>query len=79
MSQKDDKPKPGEMVLLVGLPQGFLDDLPEEEQRAILEVVGKPVLLSAYDEDGRAELFFGNVDGASHTLYLDTKHIKAIQ
>jgi hypothetical protein len=79
MNQQDNLPKPGEMVLLVGLPLGFLDDLPEEEQKAIREMVGKPVKLGAYDELGRAELFFGNIDRTSHTLYLETKHIQAIR
>jgi hypothetical protein len=43
MSIEDKQPKPGDMVLLVGLPPGFLDDLPLEEQAAISEMVGKPI------------------------------------
>lgn len=51
-------PKPGETVVLTSLPPGLLDDLPEEDQRVIRAIVGKPVLLREYDEDGRAELEF---------------------
>jgi len=46
----------GRKVILTGLPPGFLDDLPEEDQRAISAVVGKAVKLLGYDQDGRAEL-----------------------
>ena len=51
-------PKPGETVVLKSLPPGFGRWLPEEDQRAIKAIVGKPVLLLEYDEDGRAELEF---------------------
>ena len=43
MSTEDKQPKPGDMVVLVGLPPGFLDDLPAEEQSAISAMVGKPI------------------------------------
>lgn len=79
MGAPANKPKPGEMVLLVGLPSGFLDDLPEEEQRALREMVGKPILLSEYDEHGQAVLEFTEADGGTgHTIYLDPRFIKAI-
>ena len=52
------KPNPGDMVVLTAIPQGFWDDLPEEDQQAIREIVGKPVLLNEYDDAGRAELEF---------------------
>ena len=37
------KAKPGEMVILTGLPSGFVDDLPPEDQKAITESIGQPV------------------------------------
>jgi hypothetical protein len=37
-----------------------LDSLPQEDQDAIVAIVGKPVFLVGYDEDGRAELHFDN-------------------
>lgn len=39
------KPKPGELVVLIEIPRGMLDDLPPEDQEAIADVVGKPILL----------------------------------
>jgi hypothetical protein len=80
MSPRANKPEPGQMVLLVGLPSGFLDDLPDEDQRAIAEMVGKPILLSEYDEDGRAVLELTEADGGTgHTIYLDPSFIEAIR
>lgn len=64
-------PKPGEMVVFTKLPSGFLDDLPAEDQRAFSDVLGKPVLLHEYDEDGRAELEFADQHGVIHFIYLD--------
>jgi hypothetical protein len=58
MNTQPKKPKPGEMVVLTGLPTGSLDDLPKEDQLAISSVVGKTLILNKYDEDGRAELEF---------------------
>ena len=52
------EPKPGELVVLAEVPSGFLDDLPLEDQQAIVDVVGKPIVLRGYDDDGRAELEF---------------------
>ena len=65
------EPKPGELVVLVELPQGFLDDLPLEDQHAINEVVGKPILLKEYDDIGRAELAFTERDGTLHYIYVE--------
>jgi len=62
------EPKPGELVVLVELPRGFLDDLPLEDQQAINEVVGKPILLKEYDDLGRAELAFREPDGTLHYI-----------
>ena len=54
----EDKPKPGDKVILKRLPPGLLDGLPEEDQLAIRDIVDKPVRLVSYDEDGRAEVEF---------------------
>ena len=58
MTVHDSRPSPGEMVSLTSLPPGLVDGLPQEDQDAIVAIVGKPVLLVGYDEDGRAELHF---------------------
>jgi hypothetical protein len=47
------EPKPGEWVVLTEVPPGMLDDLPLEDQQAIVEVVGKPIVLRGYDDGSR--------------------------
>ena len=72
MCPHDSKPEPGEMVLLKSIPPGLVDGLPQDDQNAIVAIIGKPVLLVGYDDDGRAELHFddpfdGGADDYSHT------------
>jgi hypothetical protein len=71
------KPKPGEWVVLTEVPPGMLDDLPLEDQQAIVEVVGKPTVLRGYDDDGRAELEFEDRDGNGHVIFVDLRFIRA--
>jgi hypothetical protein len=68
--------KPGERVVLTELPAGLVDGLPEEEQRAITAIIGEPVLLEGFDDDGRAELQFADSEGTIHFIYVDRKLIK---
>jgi hypothetical protein len=70
------KPKPGDKVILKALPPGFIDDLPEEEQRAISARIGRPIMLMGYDRGGRAKLEFMAKDDSIHTLYVDLKLIR---
>jgi hypothetical protein len=79
MPRPGGKPKPGDQVVLIALPPGFLDDLPPEDQRAIGQVVGKEVLLSEYDEYGRAELEFTEENGTIHYIYVSPEFIKGAQ
>jgi hypothetical protein len=72
----EKKPKPGEKVILKALPEGFIDDLPEEDQRAISAVVGKPIILNKYGRDGRAELEFTDSEDTTHLIYVDPKFIR---
>jgi hypothetical protein len=70
-------PKPGQKATLTELPPGLLDNLPGEDQRAIAEVVGKPVMLNRFDEDGRAELEWGDyLKDVGHTIWVEPKFIK---
>jgi hypothetical protein len=71
------KPNPGDMVVLTAIPQGFLDDLPEEDQQAIMEIVGKPVLLNEYDDAGRAELEFNDRNGQTHFIFVAADFVRA--
>ena len=76
MDAENTKPKPGETVVLTQVPPGMLDDLPAEDQQAITEIVGKPVLLVEYDGDGRAELEFQDRDGNFHFIYVSPRFIR---
>lgn len=70
-------PKPGDTVVLTGVPSGLPDGLPSEDQTAIVEAVGKPVLLVGY-EDGRAELEFTDDHGTIHSIYVHPSFIRAV-
>jgi hypothetical protein len=72
------KPMPGDLVVLTDVPPGLLDGLPEEDQKAIREVVGKPVRLNEYREDGRAELEFTDDGGGIHFIYVSPDVLKTI-
>lgn len=75
----DKSPKPGEQVILSELPSGFLDNLPVNDQQAISEVVGKPLLLNNYDEDGRAELEFTDRDGIIHFIFVRPELLRSLR
>ena len=69
------RPKVGEKVVLLGVPPGFVDDLPRSDQLAITAAIGTMVLLLDYDDDGRAEVEFIEADGAIHSIFVDPKYI----
>jgi len=69
------KVKPGDTVVLTAVPPGMLEDLPSEDQQAITEIVGKPILLTQFEEDGRAELEFQDRNGHFHSLYVAPEFI----
>lgn len=72
-------PKPGETVILKSLPPGLLNGLPEEDQRAIRAIVGKPVLLREYDaENGKAVLDFDDPfeGGTTHSIWVAPEFIE---
>jgi hypothetical protein len=71
------KPKPGDLVLLMEAPSGLLEGLPAEDQKAISEVIGKPIQLVGYDDDGRAELQFTDGAGVIHFIFVNPSVIKA--
>ena len=70
------KPMPGDPVVLEEVPQGLLDGLPKEDQQAISEIVGKPIRLNKYDEDGRAELEFTDQLGVIHFIYVRPESLR---
>ena len=59
--------------------RGFVNDLPIEDQKAISEIVGKPILLTEYDNHGRAELKFTDSEGVIHFIYVNPTVIRPIE
>jgi hypothetical protein len=75
-SADNTRPKPGDKVVLIAVPSGMLNDLPTEDQKAITKVVGKPILLTGDDEDGRAELEFQDDSADTHFIYVSPEFIR---
>jgi hypothetical protein len=73
---KPRKIKPGERVVLRELPPGFLDDLPGTDQKAIRQILGKPVLVEGIEDDGRVELQFVDDQGDFHFIYVDPRFVR---
>ena len=73
------KPQPGDKVVLAEIPPGLLKGLPMEDQQAIIEIIGKAVLLNEYDDDGRAELQFTDMDGTIHLIYVSPHLIELVR
>jgi hypothetical protein len=79
MSQNfEHLPAPGSVIVLKELPPGLIDNLPDEDQKAITAIVGQPVVLNEYVEDGRAELEFKDKDGVIHFIYVNPIYIQKI-
>jgi hypothetical protein len=72
------KPMPGDSVVLEKVPLGLLDGLPKEDQQSISEIVGKPIRLNKYDEDGRAELEFTDQLGVIHYIYVRPEFLRSV-
>ena len=68
-------PKPGDSVVLTELPPGLVRGLPRSAQKAIAAIVGKPVLLLEFDENGDAELEFVAGRGHIHSIHVNPKYI----
>jgi len=80
MSDTENKKlSPGEMVVLTEIPPGLLRGLPWEDQQAISEVLGKPVLLNEYDDDGRAELKFTDNAGRIHFICVKPTFLRPVK
>jgi hypothetical protein len=83
MASDSGSPHASKQVIFLALPPGLVDGLPEEDQRAIIAMVGKLVMLVGYDEDGRAELefddpFTGN-SSHTHTIWVAPEFIAPVQ
>ncbi len=79
MSDAPDKPfKPGDTVILLALPSGFIDDMDAEDREACSAAVGSQVVFNEYDDIGRAELQFTSRDGHIHFIWVEPKFIKSL-
>lgn len=67
------------MVILTGLPLGFVNDLPQEDQLAISGMVGKTIRLNRYTDDGRVELEFVEEDSKIHFIYVNASFVKSAE
>ena len=67
----------GQKVIVERLPEGFLDDLPKSDKRAISSIVGKAVLLVGI-EQSRVELQFHDDRGDPHSIFLDSQFVKGL-
>jgi len=80
MVREKKRPHVGAQVIFLALPPALLDGLPEEDQRATIAMVGRPVTLVGYDEDGRAELEFDDAfDGSTHYIWVAPEFVAPIQ
>jgi hypothetical protein len=82
MSIEDKQPKPGDMVVLVGLPSRFLDSLPCESQTAITAMIGKPVEYRGITRTSgweRVELRFEEYPGRIHYINVDPSFIRLVK
>ena len=66
-------------MILLEAPPALVEGLPSEDQRAIAEVVGKPILFVGYEETGRAELEFTDGHGEIRSIYVSPEIIKAAE
>jgi hypothetical protein len=72
-----DRPRAGERVVLVAIPPGLLDGLPDED---IAAIVGKPIQFVGYDDIGRAELEFDDpFHDSTHTIWVAPEFIRSIE
>lgn len=67
--------QPGDLVIVLSIPSALLSGLPEDDQDAILSVVGKPVKFAGMSY-GQAEIEFRDPRGDEHTIWIDADQIR---
>jgi hypothetical protein len=67
--------EPGHTVILQSAPPSLLSGLPEEDQRAIRLIVGKPVTFAGYSF-GQAELEFVDGNGDGHSVWVQASLLR---
>ena len=66
--------QPGDFVVLLSIPPLLIRGLPDEDQAAIRDAVGKRVLFAGFSY-GKAEIEFKDSHGDDHTIWVDTDQI----
>lgn len=51
-------------VLLLGIPDGLLDDLPDEDQDAILKLIGKKLMIQGFHDNYKLEIEYIYPEGS---------------
>jgi hypothetical protein len=69
--------EPGHKVVLNTLPPALLYDLPEEDQAAIISIIGQPVTFAGYSF-GQAELEFVDAAGDGHSVWVEPDLLRAV-
>ena len=69
--------QPGDLVILRSVPASLLTGLPDEDQAAIRDAIGKTVKFAGITY-GQAELEFRDRQGDVHTIWVDTDRIEPI-
>jgi hypothetical protein len=78
MGREDQKVKSGDKVVLIELPPGLINGLPKKDQTAISDIVGKPIHLVDFDDDGRAVIEFVDSEGDIHFIYVAPNFLRPV-
>ncbi len=61
----------GDSVKVVEIPARLPQGLPNEDQIAIYEQIGKELIIQGFNQDGHAELEFVDSSGYLHTIWIE--------
>jgi hypothetical protein len=69
----------GDTVVLLAAPATLLANLPEQDQAAIKEQVGKSLGVAGFDKYGYVELTeFTDSDGTIHTIWVEPEYLRKV-
>jgi hypothetical protein len=66
----------GDTVIVKEIPATLITGLPNEDQEAILECVGKAFRIAGFNSLGEAEIEFTDSSNDGHTIWLETKSVE---
>jgi len=68
--------KEGDTVILLQAPNELLSDLPDEDQTAINDQIGKTMSIQGFDEYSHVELEFVSEDEMMHFIWVDSSNLR---